>query len=334
MSAGKPKLAMYWGASCGGCEIALANINEVLLEVDEHFDFVFCPCLLDTKRSDIEALPDGSIFLTLFNGALRTAENLEMAELLRRKSQLLIAFGSCAVSGGIPGLGNQHGIAHILQTAFINSPGIDNPDNIIPGTHTQVPDGVLELPPFLQRVLALHEAVAIDYSIPGCPPESEQIIAVIRLVASGAPLPEKGSMLGCTSRAVCDDCPRAKRGVPAPGLVRTFEIIPEPGWCLVEQGVACVGSAIRGGCGALCPIVAMPCTGCYGAIDRTGDPGAAVLTALAAAVDFGETVGKDEAAVHRQIAQVMAGVADPLGTCYRYSLADTVVADREPEVES
>src|SRR5690242_9073197 len=77
----KPKLAMYWAASCGGCEIAVVNLHEKLLDVDAAFDFMFCPCLMDTKKKDIEAMPDKSIAITLFNGAIRTDENAEMAHL-------------------------------------------------------------------------------------------------------------------------------------------------------------------------------------------------------------------------------------------------------------
>ena len=29
---GKPKFAMYWAAACGGCEIAVLNIDEKILE--------------------------------------------------------------------------------------------------------------------------------------------------------------------------------------------------------------------------------------------------------------------------------------------------------------
>lgn len=333
MSNSKPKLAMYWAASCGGCEIALANIHEAILEIDSHFDFMFCPCLLDTKKSDIEALPDGAIFLTLFNGALRTEENLEMAELLRRKSQVLVAFGSCAATGGIPALANHHGIASVLETAFCDAPSVDNPERLIPGISSHVPEGELELPPFLSRVLAVHEAVTVDYTMPGCPPEPEQIIAVVRHVASGVPLPPAGSLLGCSDRAVCDECQLEKRNVLAERLIRPFGAVPEPGWCLVEQGFSCLGNATRGGCQALCPSAHMPCTGCYGALDRDADPGAVALSALAAALDPGDTAGRDEAALHARLAGALAGVADPLGTFYRYSLAATVVADRTPEVD-
>jgi F420-non-reducing hydrogenase small subunit len=333
MTAQKPKLAMYWAASCGGCEIALANIHEAILEVDAHFDFMFCPCLLDTKKKDIVALADGEIFLTLFNGALRTEENLEMAELLRRKSKLFVAFGSCAATGGIPALANHHGITSVLETAFCAVPSIDNPKRLIPGTSCQVPDGKLELPAFLSRVLAAHEAVQVDYTMPGCPPEPEQIIAVVRHVASGAPLPPFGSLIGCSDRAVCDECSREKRNKLAPRLLRPFEAIPEPDWCLVEQGFSCLGSSTRGGCQALCPAAHMPCTGCYGALDRTADPGATALATLAAAVDPGSATGADEAALHARLKKALSGVADPLGTFYRYSLAATVVADRSKEAE-
>ena len=334
MTTQKPKLAMYWAASCGGCEIALANIHEAILEVDAHFDFMFCPCLLDTKKKDIEALPDGDIFLTLFNGALRTEENLEMAELLRRKSQVLVAFGSCAATGGIPSLANQHGIEHVLETAFCNAPGLDNPEMLIPGVGCTVADGELSLPAFLSQVIALHGAVTVDYSMPGCPPEPEQILAVVRHVASGAPLPPAGSMLGCSDRAVCDECPREKRNRLAPRLIRSFEALPVDDWCLVEQGFSCVGSATRGGCQALCPAANMPCTGCYGPLDRHSDPGATALSTLVAAVDPESALGQDEASLHASLKNALAGVPDPLGTFYRYSLAESVLADRATEVES
>jgi F420-non-reducing hydrogenase small subunit len=301
--------------------------------VDAYFDFMFCPCLLDTKRADIEALPDGGIFLTLFNGALRTADNLEMAQLLRRKSQVLVAFGACAASGGIPALANQHGIQDVLATAFQTVPSMDNPTGLIPGSYN-APEGHLELPAFLSRVFALHEAVTVDYTMPGCPPEPEQIIAVVRHVASGAALPAPGALLGCSDKSVCHECSREKRGVLAPRLLRPFEALPEPDWCLLEQGFLCVGNAIHGGCGALCPAAAMPCTGCYGALDPTGDPGAAALTGLAAVVAPGDMSGKSEASIHDHLRAALGGVADPLGSFYRYSLAATVVADRDPEVRS
>jgi len=86
LKASKPKLSVYWASSCGGCEIAVVNLHEKLLELDARFDLVFCPCLMDTKKEQVESMVDGSIAITLFNGAIRTEENEKMARLLRKKS--------------------------------------------------------------------------------------------------------------------------------------------------------------------------------------------------------------------------------------------------------
>ena len=103
---GKPKFAMYWAASCGGCEISTLNIGVKILDVDANFEVVFWPVAADFKYADVRAYPDGYIDLCLFNGAIRNSENEEIAKLLRQKSKVLVAFGSCAATGGIPGMAN------------------------------------------------------------------------------------------------------------------------------------------------------------------------------------------------------------------------------------
>ena len=92
---GKPKLGIYWCASCGGCEEAVVDLAEVILGVVEAVDIVFWPCAMDFKREDVESLEDKSIVATLLNGAIRTTEQEEMARPLRRKSQFLIGSAKC-----------------------------------------------------------------------------------------------------------------------------------------------------------------------------------------------------------------------------------------------
>lgn len=206
----KPKLSMYWGASCGGCEIAVINIHEKILDVDAFFDFMFCPCLLDTKKKDIEALPDSSIAVTLFNGAIRTEENREMAELMRKKSQVLIAFGSCAHEGCIPALSNLYPRNDNFTTIYLDNPSTHNPAGVLPQPQTQTPDGIIHLPALLDRVSALAQEGDVDYFIPGCPPETHQIWSILDLIIQGEPLPPKGSVLGAGRSSVCDECERKK----------------------------------------------------------------------------------------------------------------------------
>ncbi len=102
----KGKLALYWAASCGGCEIAVLALNEKILDVAAAFDIVFWPVAIDAKVHDVEQMADGEIDVCLFNGGIRTSEQEYMAHLLRKKSKVLVAFGSCAHEGCIPGLAN------------------------------------------------------------------------------------------------------------------------------------------------------------------------------------------------------------------------------------
>ena len=44
-----------------------------------------------------------------------------MAEVLRRKSKILVAYGSCAYMGGIPGLANFHSKEEIFRRVYDES---------------------------------------------------------------------------------------------------------------------------------------------------------------------------------------------------------------------
>lgn len=325
----KPKLAMYWAASCGGCEIALVNLNERLLDVDAHFDFMFCPCLLDTKIKDIEALPDRSLAITLFNGAIRTSENEEMARLLRRKSELLIAFGSCSSEGCIPALSNLNSKADHFRTIYLENASIDNSGGTVPQTRTLVPEGELELPEFYESVHRLAAIVEVDYFIPGCPPEPNQIWNVVEAVIRGAQLPPKGSTLGAGKSTVCEQCAHIKESKTVRKFHRTYEIIPDRERCLLEQGIVCMGIATRDGCGALCPQVNMPCTGCYGPPEGVLDQGAKMVSALGSILDIGDYKDLSEEQIVARIDGAIADLPDFAGTCYKYSLAGSLLGGKQ-----
>jgi F420-non-reducing hydrogenase small subunit len=321
----KFRLAMYWAAGCGGCEIAVLNINEVLLDVAENFEIVFWPVAVDTKIPHVEELPDGHITVCLFNGAIRSSENEEMARLLRRKSQVLVAFGACACEGGIPALANLSGREELLDTVYL-SPTTVNPEKVYPRVHTPVPEGVLELPLLYRTVKTLDQVVPIDYSIPGCPPESHQITRVMQTVISALkgeiPLPPPGATLGGGSRTVCDECPRARGEKTLPVIKRLATSQPSPKVCLLEQGFPCAGIATRDGCDARCPRANAPCAGCYGPPEGTRDQGARLISSLASIVPTNTA---------QDAGRVLDGIVDPAGTFYRFSLASSYLHRAKPQ---
>lgn len=324
----KPKLAMYWAAACGGCEIAVLNIGENILVVDEVFDVAFFPCIADFKVEDVKNYPDGYIDLCLFNGAIRNSENEEMAHLLRQKSKVLVAFGSCAYEGCIPALSNLTSKEATLQTVYIDNPSIDNPNGTLPQPVTQMPEGELDIPIFYHTVKSLDQVVDVDYYIPGCPPESHQIWAVLQVVVAalveGADLPPKGAIIGAGTVAVCEECSLKKNEKTISHFYRPYEITPEPELCLLEQGLVCMGPATRGGCGALCPHASVGCRGCYGPLDGVEDQGAKMLSAIASVIGVGDpTMDEDE--LERKIEAVVDTLADPAGTFYRFSMAHSLL---------
>ncbi len=316
----KPKFAMYWAASCGGCEIAVLNIGEKILDVDANFEVVFWPVAMDAKYKDVEAMEDGSILLCLFNGGIRNHENEEIAKLLRRKSKILVAFGSCANEGCVPGLANFSAPEEIFATAF-HTVSTDNPTGIYPQPVTKVPEGELYIPRFYPVLKTLDQVVDVDYFMPGCPPESHQIAAVVDLVIKvihgEAELPPKGSVIGAGGSTVCDDCPR-DRNVK---LIKEFKRIQsvdyvDPKICLLEQGIPCNGPATRQGCGALCPQAGAQCIGCYGPAEGVIDYGARLITAFASVIDAKEP---------EEIDRILDGIPDPAGQFYRFNLARSLL---------
>jgi F420-non-reducing hydrogenase small subunit len=320
----KPKFAMYWAASCGGCEIAVLNIHEKILDVDANFEVVFWPVAMDAKYKDVEAMPDQSILLTLFNGAIRNDENAHIAKLLRRKSQILVAFGSCANEGCMPALANLSNVQEIIDTAF-STLTTDNPQNLRPHPSYSAPEGELHIPSLYPIVRTLDQVVNVDYYMPGCPPESHQIAAVIDLVVKvlhgEAQLPPPGSVIGAGNSTVCDECARKRDVKTIKEFKRIQHVKIDPEICILEQGVLCSGPATRSGCKAICPAAGSPCIGCYGPAEGVLDYGSRLMSAVASVIDSNDP---------NEIDRILDGIPDPAGMFYRFNLAGSMLRASKP----
>ncbi len=156
----KLKAAFYWGASCGGCEIAVLDINERILELVQHVDIVFWPVAMDVKYKDVEAFPDGHIDITFLNGSIRNSEQEHMAKVLRAKSKTLVAFGACACEGSVPGLANLHDSKEILNQVY-REIGDGGNDSLVPKPDSKVKEGTLHIPTFYDTVKTLNQTVEL-----------------------------------------------------------------------------------------------------------------------------------------------------------------------------
>jgi F420-non-reducing hydrogenase small subunit len=314
----KLKFAFYWAASCGGCEVAVLDVDEAILDVVAVADIVFWPVAIDIKYKDVEAMPDKSIDVCFFNGGIRNSEQEHLAKMLRNKAKVMVAFGSCAHMGGVPGLANVSNKEEIFDTVYLHNPSTKNPEKVVPQPHCKVPEGLVEIPEFYDTVKALNQVVDVDYYLPGCPPTPKRIAEAVGAIASGK-LPPKGTTLG-PEKSVCDECPRKKEDKKISKIYRVYEKTPEPERCLLEQGFICMGPATRGGCDAQCIDANMPCTGCGGPCPRVTEQGAAMISALASILGVDQEKEKDF-----DPQKLIDQVKDPLGTFYRYSLPSSIL---------
>jgi F420-non-reducing hydrogenase small subunit len=319
----KPKVGFYWCASCGGCEEAVVDLAEAILDVVEAVDIVFWPVALDFKKKDIEAMEDGSILATFINGSIRTEEQEEMCQLLRRKSKLLLAFGSCAHLGGIPGLANLHNRTDVFDTVYMQGPSTVNPSAVTPVTRHEYNGDSVSLPEFYDTVRTLDQVVDVDYTIPGCAPTPKIVLAAVQTLLSGD-LPPRKTVLS-PDVALCSECPRRDSKPEDLALTefkRPHEVLIDEDTCLLAQGLACLGPVTRSGCEALCVNGNMPCTGCFGPTGRVRDYGGKALSAIASIV-----AGNDE----EEIVETLATIPDPTGTFYRYSLPASLLRRKRME---
>ena len=316
----KIKLAFYWAATCGGCDVATLDIEEKILDVINIADIVFWPVAMDFKYEDVEAMAPNSIDICLFNGAVRNSEHEEIAKMLREKSKVMIAFGSCACFGGIPGLGNVANREQIFNVAYKETASTVNPEFVTPMTECEVAGEKLTLPEFWDTVRTLDQTVDVDYYVPGCPPVVDRIndaIGIIAKYAETGELPPKGAVVA-SDKTLCDECPRERaeerklKWIYRPHQIKEVD----PDKCLLDQGILCMGPATRGGCDARCLKVNMPCRGCMGPTAEIKDHGAAVLSMIASVLG----VEGEEKMSDNEVEELVSSIHDQLGTFYRFTL--------------
>lgn len=327
----KVKIAQYWGAGCGGCDVALLDIDEKILGVAEMADIVFWPIAVDAKLKDVEAMPDKSITVTLYNGAIRNSENEHVAKLLRQKSAILVSFGSCACYGGIPGLANVTNKKDLQDYVYGKTFSSVNPGGVRPQPKYEAPEGELELPVMYDTVLTLDDIVDVDYYMPGCPPAVSlinQFLGVVeKHVKEGAPLPPKGSVIA-SQKTLCDECGRTKDVKTVDHIYLPHEVDIDPKKCMLEQGVICLGPATRAGCGAQCLQANQPCRGCMGPTSAVMDQGGSMLSALASIF---RTADNESQLSEDEILKLMTEIKDPLGTFYAFTMPKSIIKRKVSE---
>ncbi len=308
----KKKLAVFTATGCSACENAILDIHYQVTSLSRWAEIAFWPYLLGCRWEDLEE-EGQAIDICLFAGAVATESDRRAAVRLREKSRIMVACGACASFGGLPGLVNLAPETDSVPAAAREGLGLPNTE---------------------ATVSALSGVVTADYFVPGCPPTQGLLWAAMQslvcegeapgrisfaisrlpepmsLSASSGVLPPIGSVFA-GEKAVCASCSRVKEEKRFSAFQRAYQMNPDPGRCLLEQGLICQGLATREGCGGLCTAAGVGCRGCFGKAGAVFDPGAKMVSAISSTFDSSDA---------SEIEEISSKFVDLAGTFYRYTL--------------
>ncbi len=186
----RPRLAVHKFSSCDGCQLALLNLGEGLLDLAERVDIV--------HFAEFGALDEAAeVDIALVEGSISTPHEIERIKAVRERSKYLIAIGACATSGGIQALRNL-GDASAWTRAVYATPAFIS---------------------VLDHVSALSAHVRIDLELWGCPVNARQVLAAMHdLLAGVAPAPSRDKL--CTEcKRIGNVCVVVSEGQPCMGPV-------------------------------------------------------------------------------------------------------------------
>jgi len=154
----KPKTAFFDFACCEGCQLQVANMGDTVIDILGMLDIV-------EFREVLSETWDGDLDIAIIEGSITDEHAVERINEIRRRSRILIAYGSCATIGGVNGMKNTFNLADVGQYVY--------------GEHFKL------FPTDMTR--AVHQVVKVDYFINGCPVYIPEVLTVLKAVMQGIP---------------------------------------------------------------------------------------------------------------------------------------------------
>jgi coenzyme F420-reducing hydrogenase gamma subunit len=151
-----PKLAVWKFASCDGCQLTLLDCEDELLAIADKLEIAF---FLEASR----AIVRGPYDLSLVEGSIATAADVERVREVRRVSRRLVTIGACATAGGIQGLRNFRDAAEMRALVYAKPEYVDS----------------------LATSTPISAHVPVDFELQGCPIDKRQLLEVLSAFLHG-----------------------------------------------------------------------------------------------------------------------------------------------------
>ena len=172
----RPKLAVWKFASCDGCQLTLLDCEEELMAVADRVEIAY---FLEASSAPVE----GPYDVSLVEGSITTAEDIERIHRVREQSTTLVTIGACATAGGIQALRNFGDVEELMRIVYATPQFIDTLDTSTP----------------------ISDHVTVDFELRGCPIDKRQLLEVL-----GASLVGRAPVI--EDHRICVEC--KQRGNP------------------------------------------------------------------------------------------------------------------------
>lgn len=153
----RPIIAMAGLTACSGCQLTFFNCEAELPELVGRFHISYFPMGI-TERA-----MTGPVDMAFVEGAVSTPGDLELLIKLRSMSRFLVAFGTCALWGGVAAMNNHESRNGMVEAVY--------------GKSTE------ELQTF--KPLPIRHFIKVDFAITGCPPEKPELLATLAALLRG-----------------------------------------------------------------------------------------------------------------------------------------------------
>jgi len=162
----KLRLATVWLDGCSGCHMSVLDLDAAIIPILRKVDIVYGPLV------DAQEFPE-DVDVTLVEGAISSQADADNIQKIRQRTKTLISLGDCAVTGNVAGLRNTVPVNNLLQRVYVEG---SDANKCVPGNG---------LPQLLPLARPAQDYVKVEYSVPGCPPQSKVISALLTSLLEG-----------------------------------------------------------------------------------------------------------------------------------------------------
>ena len=203
----KPKVAFFDFACCEGCQLQVANMGEMLLDVLGAIDVVEFREVMSEKGPE-------KIDVAIVEGSITNKHAIERIKEIRERASVLIAYGACACIGGVNGMKNNFKLDDIRKEVY--------------GEDAKYFDTC--------ETKAVHQVVKVDYSVNGCPVYLPEFVKVLKAALAGLPYHVPDNAV-CTECKLNENVCHYERGITCLGPITRAGC---NSWC-INNGNICYG---------------------------------------------------------------------------------------------